>query len=113
MYEFTCEVCGKQCNSKTDPSTWKGGKICWDCRNKKQTATGTTTPKQTNNNNIQPQSKTNYTPQNNSFDLNKYLDELFDIYECLKIKAESRQLEIPEANLCQWTTSILIQKDRR
>ena len=111
MYEFTCEICGKQCSSKTDPSTWKGGKICWDCRSKKQTATQNAVPKQSSSNGYQPSTNTNYTPK--EFDLNKYLDDLFDIYECLKIKAESRQLEIPEANLCQWTTSILIQKDKR
>ena len=111
MYEFTCEVCGKQCNSKTDPSTWKGGKICWDCRNKKQTAAQNTSPKPSVGSGYTTSSNTNYIPR--EFDLNKYLDDLFDIYECLKIKAESRQLEIPEANLCQWTTSILIQKDKR
>lgn len=111
MYEFTCEVCGKQCNSKTDPSTWKGGKICWDCRSKKQTAPQTASPKPASNHSFTATTNTNYIPR--EFDLNKYLDDLFDIYECLKIKAESRQLEIPEANLCQWTTSILIQKDKR
>ena len=104
-------MCGKQCSSKTDPSTWKGGKICWDCRNKKQTATQNTSPKPSVGSSSATSSNTNYTPR--EFDLNKYLDDLFDIYECLKIKAESRQLEIPEANLCQWTTSILIQKDKR
>ena len=111
MYEFTCEICGKQCNSKTDPSTWKGDKICWDCRKKKQTATQTEPSKQANNSSVAQPTNSNYTPR--EFDLNKYLDDLFDIYECLKYKAESRQLEIPEANLCQWTTSILIQKDKR
>lgn len=109
LYTFTCEVCGKECHSKSNPDTWKQGKLCWDCRNKNKTATQTASPKPTTNS----ASPTPYRTNCESFDMAKYVDELLDVYEVLKIKSQERSLEIPDTNLCQWATSVMIQKDRR
>ena len=109
MFTFNCEVCGKECTSKTDPSKWKSGKVCWDCRQKNQTANKTDSPKQASNNGYQAQSFSNC---NREFDLSKYICDLLDVYEALLYAAKSRNLELPKASVCQWATSIMIQKEK-
>lgn len=97
-YSFTCEVCGKTVSCKTNPENWKQ-KICFDCRDK-QKAQGTPIAK--------------YTPptQARSFDLMTYISEMVVVYKALKSVCEEEKIEVPEANLAQWTTSIMIVKDR-
>jgi hypothetical protein len=111
-YTFQCEVCGRTVTSKSDPSNWRT-KTCWDCKQKGAQPTV-----------AQPQSKTasmvsNYggkvigTTPIKAFDIDKYIEDLFTVYGKLKAEAETRGVEVPEANLCQWVTSILIQKDKK
>lgn len=112
MYTFQCEVCGKTVTSKSDPTNWRT-RTCWDCKQKG----GQTTQ-------AQPQNKTTAMlnsfggkvvaqTQVKQFDIDKYIEDLFTVYGKLKAEAETRGVEVPEANLCQWVTSILIQKDKK
>ena len=41
-----------------------------------------------------------------------YISEMVVVYKAIKDVCKEEGLEIPEANLAQWTTSIMIQKDR-
>lgn len=113
MFEFICEVCGKECTSQTDPSTWKQGKICWDCRKNKSAQTKTSATQSTSNGYSKATNINSYRKSTTEFDLSNYIDELLTVYQTLKEKAFEAGLDIPETNLCQWTTSILIQKDKR
>ena len=97
-YSFVCEKCGKTVSCNSDPSKWKS-KVCMDCRNK-----ATSTPK--------VQASTRYTPPTKSFDLMTYISEMVVVYKAIKDVCKEEGLEIPEANLAQWTTSIMIAKDR-
>ena len=112
MFTFNCEVCGKECTSKTDPANWKAGKVCWDCRNKKQTENTNGNSKPAQQQGFQRQSNSNCN-HNHEFDLDKYVCDLLDVYESLLYLAKSRGLEIPDTSICQWATSIMIQKDKR
>ena len=110
MYSFQCEVCGKLVTSKSDPSNWRT-KTCWDCKQKAGQ--------------VQPQvNKTNAMlttfggkevsrPPIKTFNIDQYIEDLFTVYGKLKAEAEARGVDVPEANLCQWVTSILIQKDKK
>ena len=92
-YSFVCEKCGKTVSCKSDPSKWKQ-KICMDCRN--QSA---------------PKPEQRYTPPK-GFDLVTYVAEMIVVYTTIKNMVKEEGLEIPEANIAQWTTSIMIQKDK-
>lgn len=96
-YSFVCEKCGKTVSCNSDPTKWKS-RICLDCRDSKASATPT------------PSSR--YTPPTKSFDLLTYVSEMVVVYKTLKDVCKEEDIEIPEANLAQWTTSIMIQKDR-
>lgn len=97
MYQFTCEKCGKTVSCKSDPSKWRQ-RICMDCRNASGTAPASPTAR--------------YTPPAKSFDLMTYISEMVVIYKAIKSVCEEEGVELPEANIAQWTTSIMIAKDR-
>ena len=103
MYSFNCEVCGKQCESKSNPDNWKN-KICMDCRNKAKDS------KQSNSYSKVSGAKP-YQPKP-AFDVEKEIDNLLDLFETISIKAEARGLEVPPANVAQWATSLIIQRDK-
>lgn len=96
-YSFVCEKCGKTVSCNSDPSKWKS-RVCMDCRNGNKPSS--TAP------------ATRYTPPTKSFDLLTYVSEMIVVYKTLKDVCQEEGVEIPEANLAQWTTSIMIQKDR-
>lgn len=96
-YSFVCEKCGKTVSCNSDPSKWKS-RICLDCRDNK--SSGASAP------------SSRYTPPTKSFDLLTYVSEMVVVYKTLKDVCKEEGIEIPEANLAQWTTSIMIQKDK-
>lgn len=96
-YSFVCEKCGKTVSCNSDPTKWKN-RICLDCRDSKTSTT--------------PAPSSRYTPPTKSFDLLTYVSEMVVVYKTLKDVCKEEGIEIPEANLAQWTTSIMIQKDR-
>lgn len=97
MYSFTCEKCGKTVSCKSDPSKWRQ-RICMDCRNGSGETTKTTTQR--------------YTPPAKTFDLMTYISEMVVIYKAIKTVCEEEGVQLPEANIAQWTTSIMIAKDK-
>lgn len=105
MYTFVCEKCGKTVQCKSDPSTWKQ-RICLDCRG----TTGKTTTTKTSYAKFSP-NPAKYEPKK-TFDLMTYISEMVVVYKALKEVCKEEGIEIPEANLAQWTTSVMIQKDR-
>ena len=113
MYEFTCEKCGGEFYSKTDPSGWRH-KMCNACSGKpyKDYPVETTMPapkpvpiKPVYNQVAQTQTK-------KEFNLDEYIMDMLATYEALKLACDEAKLTIPIDNLCQWTTSIMIQKGK-
>lgn len=92
-YSFVCEKCGKTVSCNSDPSKWKQ-RICLDCRNKTS---------------VKPEQR--YTPPK-GFDLVTYVAEMIVVYTTIKKMLDEEGLEVPEANIAQWTTSVMIQKDK-
>ena len=109
-YTFQCEVCGKTVTSKSDPTNWRT-KTCWDCKTKAQGEQPKAQSKTASMVNTFGGKVVGTTPK--AFDIDKYIEDLFTVYGKLKAEAEARGVEVPEANLCQWVTSILIQKDKK
>lgn len=118
MFTFTCERCGGQFYSKVDPSGWRH-RICNKCSGKpyKDLPVLGTAPVQGVP--TQPQPVQNFSQpiqpvsvQKKDFDLESYITEMLLVYNTIKIMADESRLTIPEASICQWTTSIMIQKDK-
>lgn len=117
MFTFTCEKCGGQFYSKADPSGWRH-KVCNACSGKpyKDLPVEGGTPVQyqpkpvptarTNYNNVQP------TPVKKEFDDEEYMADIISTFIRLSAMCEEANLTIPMDNLCNWTTSIMIQKGR-
>lgn len=123
MFTFTCEKCGGQFYSKVDPSGWRHT-ICNKCSGKPykdlpvegSIPTPTYQPKQV------PTSKPNYGQvtngvqpvkiPNKEFNLDAYIEDMLFVYISLKNACDRATLNIPEENLCNWTTSIMIQKGK-
>lgn len=100
--KFICENCGKEvdCGEK-NPNNWKQ-KLCYDCR-KKLTGGVVSTAKAT--------SATKYQPTK-AFNLETYINDLLDVYQALTYACQGRDVVIPEQSLCQWATSIMIQREK-
>jgi hypothetical protein len=114
MYKFTCEKCGGEFYSKADPSGWRH-KMCNACSGKpyKDYPVETTTltapkpvPTKPVYNNIAP------TKPKQEFNLDDYIMDMLSVFETLKVSCDEAKLTIPIDNLCQWTTSIMIQKGK-
>ena len=121
MFTFTCEKCGGQFYSKVDPSGWRHT-ICNKCSGKPyrdlpvegSAQAPTYQPKPV------PTVKPSYGQVSNGvaptqvvkkdFDLDTYIADMLLVYSALKIACDEQRLTIPEENLCNWTTSIMIQK---
>lgn len=121
MFTFTCEKCGGQFYSKVDPSGWRHT-ICNKCSGKPykdlpvegSVATPQYQPKPV------PTARPSYGQVSNGvapaqvvkkeFDLDTYIADMLMVYSALKIACDEQRLTIPEENLCNWTTSIMIQK---
>ncbi len=113
MFKFTCEKCGGEFYSKADPSGWRH-KMCNACSGKpyKDYPVETTMPapkpvpiKPVYNQVAQTQTK-------KEFNLDEYIMDMLATYEALKLACDEAKLTIPIDNLCQWTTSIMIQKGK-
>ena len=52
------------------------------------------------------------TPIKKEFDIEGYVSDMLFVYATLKRMVDENKMTIPEASLCQWTTSIMIQKDK-
>lgn len=121
MFTFTCEKCGGQFYSKVDPSGWRHT-ICNKCSGKpyKDLPVEGSAPAPTYQPKPVPTSKPSYgqvtynnvapTQVKKEFDLDAYITDMLIVYEAIKIECDRRRLTIPEENLCNWTTSIMIQK---
>ena len=121
MFTFTCEKCGGQFYSKVDPSGWRHT-ICNKCSGKpyKDMPVEGSAPVPTYQPKPVPTAKPSYgqvtytgtaTPQpKKEFDLDSYIADMLMVYSALKIACDMQKLTIPEENLCNWTTSIMIQK---
>lgn len=115
QYTFVCEKCGGQFYSKLDPSGWRH-KVCNSCSGKPY--------KDYPVNGAVAQPKPAYTPRpvpttvapalptKKEFNLEEYITDMFFVYATLKRMADENRFTIPEDNLCNWTTSIMIQKEK-
>ena len=120
MYTFVCEKCGGTFQSKTDPTTWRK-RLCNNCRGNKYatnnqsggyqprtvpTAVQTTQSVPTN----VVYANTNLAKK--EFDLESYITDMFLVYATIKRMADENQMTIPADNICNWTTSIMIEKNK-
>ena len=121
MFTFTCEKCGGQFYSKVDPSGWRHT-ICNKCSGKpyKDLPVEGSAPTPQYQPKPVPTARPSYGQVSNGvapaqvvkkeFDLDTYIAEMLMVYSALKIACDEQRLTIPEENLCNWTTSIMIQK---
>lgn len=123
MFTFTCEKCGGQFYSKVDPSGWRH-RVCNACSGKPYkdipVEGGATSPTyQTKpvptargfgvaSNNVAPVS----VPKK-EFNLEEYIADMLVIYGTLKTMCDEARYTIPEDCICSWTTSIIIEKNKR
>ena len=118
-YTYTCEKCGGQFYSKVDPSTWRHH-VCNACSGKqyRDYPVANTQPAPTYNpqpvptakpvyNNVQP-----VAVAKKEFDSETYIAEMIEVYITLSTMCDEAKLTIPIENLCNWTTSIMIQKEK-
>ena len=121
MFTFTCEKCGGQFYSKVDPSGWRHT-ICNKCSGKpyKDLPVEGSAQAPTYQPKPVPTARPSYGQVSNGvapaqvvkkeFDLDTYIADMLMVYSALKIACDEQRLTIPEENLCNWTTSIMIQK---
>ena len=115
MFTFKCEKCGGEFYSKADPTGWRH-KYCNACSGKpyKDYPVDTTTvqaPKPVPVKPVYNQVATQQQPKK-EFNLDEYIMDIISTYEALSMACDEAKLTIPVDNLCQWTTSIMIQKGR-
>lgn len=116
-FTFTCEKCGGTFYSKQDPSGWRH-KVCNACSGKPYKdypADGTATS-------YQPKPVPTAKPVYNNvppapvvkkeFCLEVYVADMIETYVVLADMVKSAGLDIPVENLCNWTTSIMIQREK-
>lgn len=117
QYTFRCEKCGGEFYSKVDPSGWRHH-LCNACSGKQykdypvQGSTPTYSPKPVPTtkqvyNSVQPKQV-----EKKEFNLDEYVADLIFTYVTLSSMCDEAKLTIPVENLCNWTTSIMIQKGR-
>jgi hypothetical protein len=121
MFTFTCEKCGGQFYSKVDPSGWRHT-ICNKCSGKpyKDLPVEGSAQAPTYQPKPVPTARPSYGQVSNGvapaqvakkeFDLDSYIADMLMVYSALKIACDEQRMTIPEENLCNWTTSIMIQK---
>lgn len=117
-YTFKCDKCGGEFYSKVDPSGWRHH-LCNACSGKQfkdypvEGGTTTYTPRTVPTskpvyNNVPPKPV-----EKKDFNLEEYIAEMILVYVTLSAMCDEAKLTIPIENLCNWTTSILIEKNRR
>lgn len=116
-YQFQCEKCGGLFYSKVDPSGWRHH-YCNACSGKpyKDYPVDTTSktvqniakpvPVKPVYNNVAP------TPPKKDFNIDEYIMDIISTYQMLSSACDEAKMTIPIDNLCQWTTSIMIQKGK-
>lgn len=118
-YTYTCEKCGGQFYSKVDPSGWRHH-VCNACSGKqyKDYPVAGTQPTPVYNPQPVPTAKPVYNNipaqqvPKKEFDLETYVAEMIEVYITLSTMCDEAKLTIPIENLCNWTTSIMIQKEK-
>lgn len=118
-YTYTCEKCGGQFYSKVDPSGWRHH-VCNACSGKqyKDYPVPGTQPTPVYNPQPVPTAKPVYNNipaqqvPKKEFDLETYVAEMIEVYITLSTMCDEAKLTIPIENLCNWTTSIMIQKEK-
>lgn len=119
MFEYTCEKCGGRFYSKADPNGWKHT-VCNACSGKpykdypvNSNVTVATAP--------QPKPVPIKPTYNNvavgkvereEFNLEEYVSDMMIVYGTLVEMVKETGYDIPVENLCNWTTSIMIQKGK-
>lgn len=119
-YTFTCEKCGGTFYSKLDPSGWRHH-VCNACsgKNYKDYPVPGTQPTPTYQPKPVPTAKPVYNNvqpvqvEKKEFNLEDYISDMLLVYGTLKIMADQAKYTIPEESLCAWTTSIIIEKNKR
>ena len=118
-YTYTCEKCGGQFYSKVDPTGWRHH-VCNACSGKqyRDYPVAGTQPTPVYNPQPVPTAKPVYNNipaqqvPKKEFDLETYVAELIEVYITLSTMCDEAKLTIPVENLCNWTTSIMIQKEK-
>ena len=115
-YQFKCEKCGGTFYSKVDPSGWRHH-YCNACSGKPYKdypVDGTTkavqevakpVPVKPVYSNVAPVPK-------KEFNIDEYIMDIISTYQMLSSACDEAKMTIPIDNLCQWTTSIMIQKGK-
>ena len=116
MFTFICEKCGGTFQSKSDPSKWRH-RLCNNCRGNQYASNPQGTSYSPRPVPVQPQLQgvvynQQATPIKKEFDIEGYVSDMLFVYATLKRMVDENKMTIPEASLCQWTTSIMIQKDK-
>ena len=114
MFKFTCEKCGNEFYSKADPSGWRH-KMCNACSGKpyKDYPVETTTITAPKPVPVKPvYNGVAQATTKKEFNLDEYIMEIIATYDALRMACDEAGLTIPIDNLCQWTTSIMIQKGK-
>lgn len=117
MFEYTCEKCGGRFYSKADPSGWKHT-VCNACSGKPYKdypVDGNVTtapapravPVKPTYNKVAP-----VQVEKEEFNLEEYISDMLIVYGTLLQMASETDYNIPVENLCNWTTSIMIQKGK-
>jgi hypothetical protein len=104
-YTFICEKCGKTVQSNSDPSKWKQ-RVCFDCKN----ASGQVVSKSPTQRYVPPSQKPEV--KTSAFDLKTYVSEMIVVFQEIYTQCQENNLDIPIENMCNWTTSVMIQKGR-
>ena len=118
-YTFVCESCGGTFYSKVDPSSWRHHK-CNKCSGKqyRDYPVPNTQPVPVYSPQPVPTAKPVYNQvqpvqvQKKEFDLETYIAEMIEVFITLSTMCDEAKITIPVDNLCNWTTSIMIQKGR-
>ena len=118
-YTYTCEKCGGQFYSKVDPSGWRHH-VCNACSGKqyKDYPVAGTQPTPVYNPQPVPTARPVYNNipaqqvPKKEFDLETYVAEMIEVYITLSTMCDEAKLSIPIENLCNWTTSIMIEKEK-
>ena len=118
MFTFVCEKCGGTFQSKSDPSKWRH-RLCNNCRGNQYASNpqgNAYTPRPVP---VQPQPvsqgvvyNSQSTPIKKEFDVETYVADMLLVYATLKRMVDENKMTIPESSLCQWVTSIMIQKEK-
>lgn len=116
-YQFQCEKCGGTFYSKVDPSGWRHH-YCNACSGKPYKDYPVDTASKITNNVVKPvpvkpvYNNVAPTTPKKDFNIDEYIMDIIATYQMLSSACDEAKMTIPIDNLCQWTTSIMIQKGK-